>query len=1265
MEPPVGIEWRALRFSEGLSYWKDQLDGVSVLELPTNRSRRHGTSSRIASQAFDVPREVTAQLAAAVSQYEISWLDLTVAAFQVVLARYTGQDDLVVAMPAPGRAHPVLLRSRIADSTSFLDFLLEVRTTAKGAHAHSEVPFDQLVEELHLGAGLARVAVGCELAAATLATDVTARLIPRDAGLTGVVEYRCDLFDAGTMERLAGHLAHVLEVVADDVAVPLRRIDILTGSERHQLLESWNETDRQVARLTLPALFEAQVARTPDAPAVLSDTRALSYDELEARANQLAHLLIARGAGPEGIVALALPRSVEIVVAQLAVVKAGAAYLPVDPAYPEERISFMLADAQPVMVLTLDGIVHELGCLDGTPVVVLDDPETAVALAGMPRRAPTDADRRRALTLAHPAYVIYTSGSTGRPKGVVVSHAGLASFSAAEVDRFAVAREDRVLQFSSPSFDASVLELCMSLPAGAALVVPPPGPLLGDALVEVLAQQEVTHALIPPVALATVPDDVAETGLPHFRGVIVGGEACTAELVARWAPGRRMNNAYGPTESTVVSTWSQPLSAGGTPPIGRPIWNTRVYVVDGALRPVPVGIAGELYVGGGGLARGYLNRPGLTAERFVANPFGAPGSRMYRTGDVVRWTAGGELQFVGRADDQVKIRGFRVEPGEIEALLRQRADVRDAAVTARVDKRGRRQLVAYVVPPRASATPSIVSLRQFLAQTLPNYMVPSTFVMLDGLPLSPNGKLDRQALPAPTEVTLGTEYVAPRTDTERVLAEIWAEVLGVERVGVEDDFFELGGDSILSFRILSRIRSAFGMTLSARAIFDTRTIVWLAELLPEHPASDTAVALRPVPRGQPLPLSSAQQRLWFLDDLTPGSTEYNTGIGLRLSGGLDRDALSRALDTLAVRHESLRTTFDTLDGFGVQLVAPTGAVPLRVVDLSAADDRDDAALDRVLAEELRLPFDLRRGPLTRAVLVSLAEDDHVLVLSQHHIVTDGWSVGVLIDELSELYAAAVRGVPADLPEPTIQYADFAVWEREWLSTPELDRHRRYWTRKLAGIEPLQLPTDRPRPYLRTASGALYRRDLPADLVQRLTRVGQAHGATLFMTLTAAVQVLLSRYTNQRDIAIGTVTSGRSRAELEKLVGFFVNTLVLRSWVDHGQPFSEFLAQVRETVLDAFTHDEVPFDQLVEELQPERDLSRSPLVQALVMLQHAMVRPRDVGGVRVTEHDLPRPSARFDLVVEFWPRNDSLNLAIEYNTDLFDPATIERMVGHLQ
>jgi amino acid adenylation domain-containing protein len=617
-------------------------------------------------------------------------------------------------------------------------------------------------------------------------------------------------------------------------AIPVGQLEVLAAAERAWLLVECNDTDRQLAPATLPEMVQAQVRRTPQLPAVIFDGGAVSYAQLEARANRLARLLIQHGAAPERIVALALPRSVHIVVAQLAVATAGAAFLPVDPDYPAERIAFMLADAQPVLVITLDELAAQLPCPEGMLVLALDHPQTISALDNLSDGVVTDAERVSPLLHHHPAYVIYTSGSTGRPKGVVVCHTGLASFAAAEAEHYAVHPGDRVLQFSSPSFDASVLELCMSLPAGAALVVPPPGPLLGDQLVEVLTQQRVTHALIPPAALATVPADVAATGVPEFHTVIVGGDACTTELVNRWAPGRRMINSYGPTESTVVSTWSAPLTPGAPPPIGRPIYNTQAYLLDTALRPVPVGVPGELYVTGTGLARGYLHRPGLTAQRFVANPFGPPGARMYRTGDVVRWNPAGELEFLGRADHQVKIRGFRIEPGEIETLLRRHPTIDDAVIIAREDTPGTKRLVAYLTPIPGDTAPTPTELRELLAATLPDYMVPSAFVALDELPLTPNGKLDRHALPTPYYASTTTDsYVAPRTDTERALTEIWAEVLGINQVGIEDNFFELGGDSLRSLQLTSRTKVAFDVIVTPREVLIARTVSALAELIEE------------------------------------------------------------------------------------------------------------------------------------------------------------------------------------------------------------------------------------------------------------------------------------------------------------------------------------------------------------------------------------------------------------------------------------------------
>jgi amino acid adenylation domain-containing protein/non-ribosomal peptide synthase protein (TIGR01720 family) len=996
----------------------------------------------------------------------------------------------------------------------------------------------------------------------------------------------------------------------------------------------WNATDRPVPARTLAQLVEGQVARTPDAPALLGADGVVTFAQLDARANRLAHLLAAWGAAPERIVALALPRSADLVTAQLAVAKTGAAFLPVDPDYPNERISLMFDDADPVLVVTRRALADRLpagwnsaGSNSAVPMITLDTP-------GLLDDRPTRGLPVGPQCTDHPAYVIFTSGSTGRPKGVVVTHAGLASFAAAEMDRYEVRPGDRVLQFSSPSFDASILELCMSLPAGAALVVPPPGPLLGDRLAEVLQSERVTHALIPPVALATVPD----TKLPDFRTLIVGGDACTADLVRRWAPGRRMINSYGPTESTVVATWSDPLTPGGTPPIGRPIWNTKARVLDDRLRPVAFGVTGELYVEGIGLARGYLERPGLTAARFVASPF-TPGARMYRTGDLVRWTAEGVLEFVGRADHQVKIRGFRVELGEIESALRRHQHVRDAVVIAREDRPGVKRLVGYVI------ADTDADLRTHLAATLPDYMVPAAILRVDAFPLGPNGKLDRKALPEPDWAKARrSRYVPPRTEAERVLAELWGDLLGVTEIGVQDDFFELGGDSILGAKLLARIRTSFDVDLSPRIVFDARTVAGIAELLPPqaHAAADR---IRRVPRTSPIPISPAQRRLWLLNDLTAGDTEYNSAIGLRLRGRLNVTALQKALNALAQRHESLRTTFDTVDGEVVQVIDQHGSLPLQRIDDIEA--------------ELERPFDLREGPLTRVSLIELAADDHVLLLCQHHIITDGWSVALLVDELVTLYAGGT------LPTPNIQYADFAVWQRERLTGRLKERQLAYWRRKLAGLAPLELPTDRPRPQVRTTAGAIRRYDLPPDLVHRLTEIGQDHGATLFMTLTAAVQLLLARHSNQQDVALGTVVSGRDHAELERVAGFFVNTLVLRSWVDPAQTFPDFLADARETVLEAFAYADLPFDQVVADLQPVRDPSRTPLAQALIILQNAMVPARTAGDLTVRDHDLPRPRARFDLVFEFVPRDGGLVAALEYNTDLFDAATIDRIAGHLR
>ncbi|MGW3178997.1 non-ribosomal peptide synthase/polyketide synthase [Kitasatospora sp. NPDC001119] len=1000
-------------------------------------------------------------------------------------------------------------------------------------------------------------------------------------------------------------------------------------------------TAPSAAPRTLDALFAAQAARTPHAPALTDGQRSWTYRDLADRVERLARDLRRRGAGPERTVALVLPRSMELVAAELAVVRAGAAFLPVDPGYPAERRALMLADA--------------------APALVLDDP--AAVRAALETERPEDRDRTdlpAADGTDHPAYVIYTSGSTGTPKGVVVTHRGIAGFTAAAIDNYAVGPGDRVLQFSSPSFDASVLELFVSVLTGATLVIPPDGPWLGEELAAVLDGQRITHTLIPPAALATVPAGAGR----HLRTLIVGAEACSAELVDRWAPGRRMVNSYGPTEATIVATWTGPLTAGtGAPTIGGALPHARVYVLDEAMRPQPPGTDGELYLGGEGVARGYLGRPGLTAARFVADPFGPPGARLYRTGDRARFTADGELEFLGRLDRQVKVRGFRIEPGEIEAALRAHPAVDQAVVVVREDEPGHTRLVGYATPADPELPPDPAALRTALAAALPAHLVPAAVVVLPAFPLTPQLKIDQRALPAPARQG-AAGGLAPRTERERALAAVWAEVLGLDAVGAEDDFFDLGGDSVLAARTLARITERLGVRLTLRDIFTARTVAALAPLLDRPAAAAPTGPVPPAPRGEPLPLSSAQRRLWFLEDLATGGTGNHTGVALRLHGDLDGEALGRALRRLTARHDALRTTVTAVDGRLEQHVAERADLPLRTEDLGAlpAGERAEAA-DRLLAEELERPYDLARGPLSRALLVRLAADEHLLLLAQHHIVTDGWSVGVLTRELAALLRAEATGEPDGLPAPALQYPDYAHWEQHRPADHASDLA--YWKRALAGLPTLRLPTDRPRPAERAGRGAAHRHHLPAELVDRLRHLAAGRGTTVFTLFAGASALLLSRHSGQRDVALGTVVNGRERRELEEVTGFFVNTVVLRGDVDEQATVDRFVESMRTTLLDAFAHAEVPFDRVVEELAPPRDPSRTPLVQVAVV-QQTPAAPAPAGGLRFTDHPLPRPAARFDLVLEFTPdeADGGCTLTVEYDTDLFDRRTVTALAGHL-
>ncbi|HET9117503.1 MAG TPA: amino acid adenylation domain-containing protein, partial [Pseudonocardiaceae bacterium] len=858
-------------------HWRAVLSGFdSRTPLPYDRQPRHAhRSESTESVTIQLDAQDTTQLHRVAQRNGLTVNTVVQGAWALLLSRYSDQRDVLFGTTVSGRPaelagvetmigmfiNTVPTRVQVDETKNLVSWLRELQAAQIDSRRFDFVSLAQVqtYSELPAGSALfdsmfvfenypfdaepashAGLQVQDSQTRETTNFPLTVQAALRERlGLN--LAYDPQLFDATTIERMAEHLLVLMAGIVADPDRPVGELPLLTQAQRHQLLVEWNDTHRAVPAATLPELFQARAASTPDAVALVCGSVSTSYAELEQRANRLAHWLIAHGVGPERLVAVALPRSVELVVALLAVAKAGGGYLPIDPDYPGARIGFMLTDAAPVLALSCAAAAAQLPQVPGTDVVLVDDPLVVRELAALPECAPTEADRRNVLALSHPAYVIYTSGSTGRPKAVVVTHAGLSSFVAAEIEHYQVSPGDRVLAMSSPSFDASILELGISLLAGAVWVLPPSSdPLAGDRLVAILERERISHALIPPAALATIPAEIAESGLPAWRTVIVGGDACTAELVDRWAPNRRMINSYGPTEATVVASWSPPLVPGpGRPPIGSPIPNTRLYVLDRWLRPVPVGVSGELYIAGSGLARGYLHRPGLTAARFVANPFGAPGERMYRSGDVVRWSPDGAVEYLGRVDEQVKIRGFRIELGEIETVLRTHPGVSEAVVVAREDQPGIKRLVGYVVPATGSA-PTVAELRGHTAQALPDYMVPALFVTLEELPLGPTGKLDRKALPAPDHLAQPVaQYVAPRSATEQTLTEIWAQVLHAERVGVHDNFFELGGDSILSVQVMSRVRVAFAVELSPRVLFVHPTVAALAVTVAESVVADS------------------------------------------------------------------------------------------------------------------------------------------------------------------------------------------------------------------------------------------------------------------------------------------------------------------------------------------------------------------------------------------------------------------------------------------
>jgi len=1006
--------------------------------------------------------------------------------------------------------------------------------------------------------------------------------------------------------------------------------------------------------------IEMQAERAPESVALTCAAESLTYSELNARANRLARRLRAMGVGPEVLVGLFVGRSADMVVGLLAVLKAGGAYVPLDPAYPAERLAFMLDDARVSVLLTEEKLRGDLPNCEAR-VLCLDAERAAID-------ARSGANLDGAPAAANLAYVIYTSGSTGRPKGVQVTHGALANLLEAMHRLLPISERDALLAVTTLSFDIAALEIFLPLIVGARVeLIDRDVAADGTRLADRLDDPRITFLQATPATWRLLLVG-GWRGKPTLT-MLCGGETLPRVLADRLIDkGAALWNLYGPTETTVWSSaWR--VEAGEAPiSIGSPIANTRLYVLDKRLRAVPAGIVGELYIGGAGLARGYRDRPGLTAERFIPDPFGnPPGGRLYRSGDLARWRPDGTLECLGRVDHQVKIRGFRIELGEIEAALARHPAVREAVVTARQDATGELGLAAYVVRHDGPDPIIAAELRRWLLGQLPEYMVPSAFVSLDALPLTPNGKVDRQALPDPGRALLAerADFVPPRGPVEEVVAAVWGTVLGLDHLGAHDNFFDLGGRSLQATQVISRLRAAFSIAIPLRALFESATVAGLAEEIEATRRGgarrDTA-PIEPTTRVGPLPLSFSQEALWFLDQLAPGQPTFNVYAAVHITGPLDRDALEESLNELVRRHESLCTTFVAIGGTPHQVITPNLHLSVDTVDLTELPPgvRDVEARRRAI-EESRRPFDLARGPLARVSLLQLGEVEHVMLLTMHHLITDGWSFGVAAGELATFYSAHRQGRPAQLPDPPIQYADFARWQRQQLESGGWTTPIACWRRRLAGVPPLELPTDRPRPPIRSPRGAMLPLVLSPELSGAVRALSRRESVTPFMTLLAAYQLLLGRWSGQDDFAVGSPIANRTRPETERLIGYFINMLALRADLSGNPTVREFLARVREVALEAFEHQEIPLEVLIPALGPRRDASRSPLFQVMFVLQNNLMP--DVGSLELAlspfDTDQGTGTAKFDLTLAFGDTPEGFTGSVEFNTDLFKAATIER------
>jgi amino acid adenylation domain-containing protein len=1336
------IGWlRRQDLSRAESFWRKRLEGFRApTPLKSDRAQTSTTAPEksYGKQSLKLSAAATARLQTLARQRQLTMNTLVQGAWALLLSRYSGEADVLFGTPVSGRPlefadadsmvgmfiNTLPVRVRSEPRAVIIDWLknfqseqVETRQYVYSPlvqiHGWSEVPrslplfesllvFENLPEKDPAPDGKTGLRINFENSFDQSQYPLVLVAWPQ-AELSLEIWYDAGRFDSATVEQMLRHYQLLLEGFAANPEKRLSDLSLLTEAEREQIIHDWNSTHLPFPHPhLLHHLFHAQVSASPSAIALCFLHHQLSFLELNHRANQLAHLLLSQGLSSDSTVAILCDRSVELVVALLATLKAGAAYLPLDPTHPPLRLSLMLTQAAPSILLTQEHLLARLPqhsqptteqsqstpTTESTPQVICLDSQ-------WPLLASHSTDNPElALWPENLAYVIYTSGSTGTPKGAMNTHLGICNRLLWMQLAYPLDSSDAVLQKTTISFDVSVWEFFWPLIVGARLVLAEPGGHRDSAyLVKLISEQQITTLHFVPSMLKMFLEEEGLEQLRSLRRVISSGEALERAEARRFRerlPDCELHNLYGPTEAAVdVTAWAcegEESEEEGVP-IGRPIANTQIYILDEEMEVVPVGVEGELYIGGIGLARGYLKQADRTAERFVPDPYsGEGGGRLYRTGDVGRYGRRGEVEYVGRVDEQVKVRGQRVELGEVEAVLGSHGGVRAAAVVMREDEAGvgadggvgvsrvgggggaRKRMVGYV---EVRDEVREEELRRYMRERVPEYMMPEVIVRVGAMPLTASGKIDRRALPAPElrQSRLAESFLPARTPVEEVLTNIWAEVLGLEQVGIADNFFELGGHSLLATQVLMRVRETLRVEMPLRILFEQPTVSDFAQGIEEARRAGQGLeipVIEPAPRDRQLPLSFAQQRLWFLDQLEPGNTAYNIPIAARLTGRLEVEALRASLDEVVRRHEVLRTNFAAVEGMPVQVINPPKPLMFLVEDLTGEGEREAEVLRRA-KEEAHRPFELSRDALLRVRLLRLAEEEHVVLLTMHHIVSDGWSMGVLFGELAALYAAFHAGAPSPLPELPIQYADFAVWQRGWLTEGMLARELSYWQQHLGAAPPvLRLPEDGASPAVENQSAASEQLALSPELSEALHALCRRTGVTLFMTLLASLQVLLRYYTGQDDIIIGTDIANRNRPETEKLIGFFINMLPLRTDLSGDPTFGELLKRVREVCLNAYAHQDVPFMKIVEGLRLEREPGRNPLFQVVLVLQNFPHRPVEVSGTLVLEPlDVPTETAKFDLQLTLGETTRGISGQFEFNRELFGASTRARLAGHFQ